>query len=51
MNAVYCVHCGSQVESFPEPHNCMSIYQSKLNDYEEVYKDYDLAISNMAKTK
>jgi len=40
VNAVYCVHCGGKLKTFPNPHACIEVFAEEFERVEDVIGKY-----------
>jgi hypothetical protein len=37
----YCVHCGSSLRTFPDPHNCIENLDDKMGEFNTSLENYE----------
>lgn len=44
---MYCVHCGNELKTFPNSHDCMEAYSETLYTHAQVTEGYSKGVSEM----
>ena len=51
LNAVYCVHCGGKLKTFPNPHTCIEVFSEEYERVEEVIGKYQAGFREVEELK